>query len=36
MAAADRERTVSLMKQHQDLVTDMPASAFYTGDFGPA
>lgn len=34
--AADRERAVSPMKQYQGLVTDMPASAFYTGDFGPA
>jgi NitT/TauT family transport system substrate-binding protein len=36
MMPEDWQRTLDLMKRYQDLVTDMPASAFYTDAFLPA
>jgi NitT/TauT family transport system substrate-binding protein len=35
MAPQDWEETLALMKEYQELRTDMPASAFFTNDFLP-
>ncbi len=35
MAAEDWSQTLALMKQYQELVTDLPASAFWTNDYLP-
>ena len=33
MAPQDWARTLDLMKQYQDVTTDLPATAFYTNQF---
>jgi len=34
-AAADWDRTMTILKDYRDLKTDKPATAFYTNDYLP-